>query len=299
MDFKFKTYEDWKLDPNVPGAYLGIPEDEYHAHEALSRSDLMAFLDSVAKWIYAKRHPQTTNAMAVGTMIHRYILTPDEFWEYYGKVSGENLAANPARKEKEALKENGMLPLKPSQHNMLNTVKARFEEDQEHGIPGLIADTYKEVTLIFTDKASGLLCRCRLDMLKKDISGIIDIKKVSQGGSHHREFKRSVQKYSYDVQQAFYYMGAKAVFGEDIPATNFAFLTIEEEPPHIPNVHILSQDFFEIGMHTYTAGLEKFLTYKVSPEKFHWGYGPNPSEDGCIHPDEWFDPAFMEIRNLS
>ena len=135
-------------------------------------------------------------------------------------------------------------------------------------------------------------------MLKQDISGIIDIKKVSKGGSQYWEFKKSVQKYGYDVQQAFYYMGAKVVFGEEIPHRNFLFLTVEETQPYIPNLLPLSESFFQIGMHVYEAGLDKFQRYLEDNNAFPWGYGPVPTEDGCVHPDDWYDPGFMRLRNL-
>lgn len=79
----------------------------------------------------------------------------------------------------------------------------------------------------------GIRCKARLDRLSKDYGQVLDIKKCQVGKANASDFEAASSRYRYYVQAAFYCEAVYALSG-DYP--RFAWIVIEDKPPHCSNI---------------------------------------------------------------
>lgn len=229
------------------GIHRDIPAALYH-QRVLGVVNKGA-LDQIAKtpahyraWVDGAEQPETP-ALVFGRALHALVLEPDTFaaeWAerpYFG-----DLRTKAGKEARDAwLAENpGKTLVDPDDWRRLN---AMHEAITAHPVAGrLFVGGHAESTAIWTDPATGLLCKARYDYLRPDINVIADLKSTEDASP--AGFARSVASYRYPVQQA-HYTAAPAVLGGDRPA--FLFVAIEKQPPHAVAVYQLDPDAAEHG----------------------------------------------------
>lgn len=116
-----------------------------------------------------------------------------------------------------------------------------------------------ELSVYWRDEETGLLLRCRPDLWVGDI--VMDIKTTEDASES--AFERTVEKWAYHVQAAFYLDGTKAAIeqsggvlpeGLKIPK-HFMFGPVEKKPPHLTAAYVLSPAVIEIGRREYRKNL--------------------------------------------
>lgn len=122
-----------------------------------------------------------------------------------------------------------------------------------------------ERTFYFTDPGTGVACRVRPDWLALFAGWITDIK--TSADASPEAFARSVAKFRYHVQDAFYTDGLKA---NGLDFKGFCFIVVEKEPPHPSAVYFLPAEAKTQGRKDYLANL---ATYARCLESGKWpGY---------------------------
>jgi exodeoxyribonuclease VIII len=101
----------------------------------------------------------------------------------------------------------------------------------------IMTDGLSEVSLRWTDSATGLACKSRADYWVKTTRLVADLKSTEDASP--RAFARSCAQWRYHVQDAQYRSGFDAC-GETIEF--FAIIAIEKEPPYATAVYTLDQD---------------------------------------------------------
>lgn len=119
-----------------------------------------------------------------------------------------------------------------------------------------------ERSVYWIDEETGVLCRCRPDWWRLD--GItVDVKTTEDASPEG--FARSIGRYSYHMQAAFYIDGMTAAinhlvaqnkdaaFPQKLPPApkDFLFLAVEKAAPYAPAVYALDQAAIEIGRAEY------------------------------------------------
>ena len=93
-----------------------------------------------------------------------------------------------------------------------------------------------EVTVTWRDE-SGLYCCSRADKYHEDRALVVDLK--SAADASEAEFRRSVAKWRYHVQDALYRFGFGAV---DAPIQHFMLVAVEKTPPFAVAVYTMDPD---------------------------------------------------------
>ena len=227
-----------------PGAYHGVPEELYHSLPYVSSSYLKKFKDCPAD---ALLPVEKTACMELGSALHSFILEgQDSFDKKFTFMFESDLNKN-TKEYKAAAAEfadaNSGMTILPSHTNKVSTKEVLqncHASIQAHPAAAklLSAEGASEVTLIWDDPTTGLRCKARLDFFTEGV--ICDIKKTQDV----KKFRNTLVTFNYDIQAAWYLMGAQAC---GLAAVKFVFIAIEAEAPYKVATGVLSDRWDEYG----------------------------------------------------
>ena len=255
------------LNTSDPGVWRDLPFADYLALPGVSKHELDLISRSPAHYQEAKLNPpETTAAMSFGTAAHTWILEADKAADQIivaPSVDRRTKAGKEAWSEFTAMAGERTVV---SQEDALHLAKMSSAVNQHKLIKTLLRNrTYTEVSVQWKDERTESLCRCRPDLMTADC--IVDLKTTFDASKE--SFARTIHKYRYHVQAAYYLDGCKAqgIVADD---AQFLFIAVERKPPYGVAVYALPNDDIERGRFQY----EKDLTrYTYCNKTNHWfGY---------------------------
>lgn len=220
-----------------------MPEDEYHAHPALSSTQAKLILESPAAYDYVvnqgNRRPGK-KAFDFGSAVHAgvlgvgYIVDELDFENYRTK------AAQEAKAKSEAA---GRIPMLKKE---MEAVHACVSAVKSHPVARALLERpgIPEASVFAIDPDTGVEIRCRFDFLPDDRRVAVDLKTARKGGAAPHKFAKSIVEYGYDVSWA-HYTHTAALAGEEV--VDMIFLVVETEAPFHIAAYRLHPDFKEIG----------------------------------------------------
>lgn len=137
-----------------------------------------------------------------------------------------------------------------------------------------------EITVLWTDAATGIRCKARLDWLS-DLGSMVDLKSTQDGSTDG--FNRQASGFLYHAQVAMY---SDAVW----EATKFRvapyLLTAERHPPHVTHPFFVPETVVAAGRHQYRSWLRRIAECR---EAGRWpGYSEN-DEPSTFQLTRWAD----------
>lgn len=255
-----------------PGIYYDISNFDYHAGPGLSKSGL----DLIERSPYhfnVRRFREPSPAMEFGTHAHCRILEPQRYAAEYA------VAPDCGDRRTKAGKEAWQAFCNASDGKTIIDAETAARLDAMYaavmGIPD-VSDAFSlgaaEASAYWD--ASGVLCKCRPDWIHDcGDSGVILLDLKTTQNASPDDFARSVAKYRYDVQAAWYSDGYSLASGRDVLA--FVFVAVESEYPHAASAVMLDPDSIDSGRNKYRRNL---ATYQRCTETGEW-----PAYGNCIH----------------
>jgi hypothetical protein len=291
MSAQLATYAPASISQYPKGIHAGIPAEVYHRKElgivncgALNRlaktpAHYRAWLDEA--------EDNDTPAKVFGRALHCAVLEPDVFEQTYiiarehpfRRVSDrQRFAKKPSEETVKAIAywdawEREMGGKIEISHDDAITLRGMQASVKAHPIAGkLFTGGKSEVTVIWTDPRTGLLCKARLDYYLRQRGLVIDLKSTEDASA--REFARSIANYRYHVQHA-HYCDAFAVTGHELRA--FLFVAVEKSPPYAVNVHCIDAEAEARGMELRERDMDTL--------------------NRCLQADEWpaYDPSIHTL----
>lgn len=126
----------------------------------------------------------------------------------------------------------------------------RIDADDQKAIAGMVAsvrrhplaskmvrDGEPELTLVWKDAGTGLMCKSRADYYVRELAMVVDVK--STNDASYDSFRKDIAKYRYMVQDALYRDGFAAL---DAPVKHFVFIAVEKFPPYAVAIYSLDAD---------------------------------------------------------
>jgi hypothetical protein len=256
-----------------PGVYHDITNEAYHSGAGLSKSGLDKIAKSPAHYFAAYLDPQRpprpepTPAQLAGTLAHCAILEPGEFAKRYA-VGPDVSRATKAWKEFEASLPAGVTGIKPEDYARAFAQAASLRRLPD--IADALSRGNAEVSAYWTDEQTGVLCKCRPDFVHDcGDAGVILVDVKTTGDDSPADFARSIARFRYHVQAAWYSDGFELASGRDVLA--FVFAAVEGEYPFAPSAVILDPESIEQGRREYRRDLNSFAACMASGQ---WpGYG--------------------------
>lgn len=236
------------------GIVPDLDENLYHAHEALSQSQMKVLLDCPAKYKWSLTHPQPhRDVFDLGHAIHGKILGVGLD---VVQVDADSWRGKAAQEAKAAARAEGKVPLLAAD---VAKVDAIAESVLAHRAARAILEapgTYEE-SMFWTDPETGVQCRGRVDKrtaLADGTPALVDLKSTADASP--AGFAKSVWNFGYHMQRGTYTAGHEAITGE---TPGFYFIAVEKEPPHLVGVYVLDATAIYRGEQMYRDALDLYV----------------------------------------
>lgn len=259
---------------------LNMPNNEYHAYPGISKSGLDLIDRSPAHFFYKEASKQSS-AMAIGSALHCAVLEPALFEKQYMLLRHVTDKRTSAYKEACKVHDAEFVLTGKEADSIIYMQQALQNNPSAKEL--LDAEGWCEIAVFATDPETGVLVKCKLDKLLKDLSSV-DLKTTQD----LRDFYKSVANYRYHVQAAFYSDVFEWATGE--VAGNFDFLAVEKDSPCASKIFRLDTAAIQYGRKLYRQNLN---AYADCMNKNEW-----PMPDGgleYIGLPQWASDPDMEI----
>ncbi|GAA0550237.1 hypothetical protein GCM10010172_35430 [Paractinoplanes ferrugineus] len=218
---------------------VDMPEDEYHAHPALSFSGAKKLLHPSCPAIF--RHEQDNpqphkREFDLGHAAHKVVL--GEGSELF-VIGAENYKTKKAQQDRDDAYDRGEIPVLSHEFDQVQAMAAQV---RAHPIAGpLFSEGLAEQSLFWTDPETGVPCRARLDWLSWRIG---DYKTSTSAEPGH--ISKKVDDFGYYMQADHYLSGAVHLdlIAPDAP---FHFVFQDKNPPYLVTVVELDDVALKIG----------------------------------------------------
>jgi PDDEXK-like domain of unknown function (DUF3799) len=270
-----------------PGIYYRdeLPQSAYDSIDAVNISRLSLIGKSLKHY---KRSPKrVTKALALGTAAHAAVLEPERFtrefvpWTKRTKPDedGKTKASPRTGKEWQAFVASNpgktIIPLSDYE-------KALAIRDEIHAEPRsreAIQDVETEVTLVWVDPGTGILCKGRIDWLKRHDGERVSLKRtyprswvpsfgdvktardISPG-----KFFHEAAKLHYHTRMAWYADALRTLFGMDEDPETL-ILAVESGDIHDSVVYEMDEDDLQCGREEYQEWMTK-LSIAIAHDSF-------------------------------
>lgn len=251
--------------PTEPGLYPGLSFTDYWQIQAVNHSTLEGFRRTPAHARELMLHPkESTQALALGHAFHLFVLEPSRFGEEYAvvpKVDRRTKEGKAAWAAFEAEHDRKLL-LSEEEFQTYNLMR---ESVLAHKTAAelLTKAVARELTIVWRDEATGLLCKARLDLVAPfDGWSLIADLKTTRDASE-RSFGKDLANFGYARQGAWYREGLSAIRQAQ---RRVAFICVEKESPYCVAVHELDERALEQGERENRAFLDTYARCKETGE---------------------------------
>lgn len=254
------------------GIYTDLSNEEYHGDkDTLSRSSLMDFdISPYTYWanhLNPKRPPKkSTPAMEFGTMVHTYLLEPDEFKKRYAILPPKVLLKNEGREKYEMYKaicegmeKSGAIIIEQEDIETLLLIADRINANPI--ARDLIEGARIEHSYFWQDEHSGLMLKSRPDILHENM--IVDLKTCSDASPI--AYKNAMAQGGYHVQGAMTRDAIDRLEGKRI--NKVLNIVIENKYPHNIAIYIIDEYALDAGHMKYK---QICLDLKAARESNHF-----------------------------
>lgn len=246
------------------GIYFDLSDQEYREAEGISQSELKLFGEAATPLHYIstpKKEP--TKDMEFGTLVHSAVLKPKSFPSSYhlqpetypAKVKGEtvqkkwNYGADYCNEWLASHSDRQVV----TNDELERAAKIRESLLKLEEFSSALAMGKTEVSFFRKDKETGLMLKCRVDLIVTDDSNhtwLFDLKKVQSGCATIDEFSKSCWNYGYDIQAASYL--------EITGASKFVFVPFDDKEPFDCCQFEASQSMIATGYRRWRNLLDRY-----------------------------------------
>ena len=209
----------------------GLSNEEYHAHPALSSSQIRTLLRNPYEYVIGMK-PESTPAMDFGTLGHCLVLEPHKFESEFAIIPKVDGRTKEGKAIKEAFEKTAIGKILMNEVDY-QTAKECIKSLEKAGLLYFNVGI-KEVS--FFSNIDGIPVRVKLDNWLPDRKVIFDLKFTEDASADG--FAKSSAKYGYYIQDAFY--------SDIVGADRFVFVAIEKNPPYMIGVYehnMIDRDF--------------------------------------------------------
>lgn len=270
-------------EPKI-GVFRNMPNAEYHASSAISKSGLDALATTPSHlWYYQQQGSRSSQSKEFGSLFHDLTLMGVEFTKPLYPIEPECNKRTIAGREDYQQWHRSLAPHQmPITQNEWEMALAMRDSVLMHPYARwLIEEAQKEIACenshFWVDNETFVYCRVRPDikLLNKGILG--DLK--STDDCSRASFSKAIYEYRYHVQDAMYCDGVQET--EDTEINQFWFIATEKKPTkpvtvayHLSNrARSLGRELYRIDLNHYSQLLEQDdFTHPVEIDLPYYAY---------------------------
>jgi len=243
------------------GLHLGVPPEQYHALElGMVSCSAIAQLDvsplTYLTWVRGELANRDTEALRLGGAFHCAAGEPERFADAYavapafGHVAkhdasgttSEQAKANKTRRDEWRQNNAGKIHLSSDEGAMLTGMVDSLRRHPKIAKILACKGNVAESVVRWDDRALGLPCKARPDLLVPELGLAVDLK--STADATERAFTRQAFDLQYDRQAAHYRDGLLEI---GWPIEHFLFVAVQKTPPYLVGLYVLHAEDEEIG----------------------------------------------------
>ena len=215
-----------------------MTEKEYRDAGGVNKTTLWELRKSPAHYKYLLEHPaKDTPALRFGRALHAAVLTPTAYKRDFHIAPDVDKRTKTYAAWKASIPD-GAEELTADEAQTVSEMARAIRKNRE--AMNLLKGTRRELPLFWTDQATGLRCKCRLDAYSP--AAAVDLKTTTDASG--RAFQRDAIKLGYHLQAAHYLNGIEAVKGK---RPEWYFIAIEKTKPYAIHIFRASEQFIEYG----------------------------------------------------
>jgi hypothetical protein len=208
-----------------PVIYRGMSFADYLALPGVNQSRLKVLQYKSPAHYRAENAQNDTPALAIGRAIHSRLLEPATFDGLFTLSPFENFRTKAAQEWRDQKQAEGVTILAEDDLAMIEAVAENTAQDRLAA--KLLDRADREVSILWTDPATGIKCKARLDLMSEELGIVADLKTCQS--AEPLKFQRDAFAYGYHFQAAFYSRAFEAATGK-APKV-FVYLAIEKSAP--------------------------------------------------------------------
>lgn len=272
------------MEPPKPGLYPGVPFDEYTRWNAVNHSTLRHFDKTPAHARWHMLHPEPSSKyQELGHAIHAALLEPARFEVEYVVAPDVDRRTKVGKAEWADFeaKHKGASFIMESEMEVLRAIQSNAAQHEtiKQVLYGLGVN---ELSLVWVDPETGMLCKARIDRLTSlDGPLIVDLKSTHAPASTHG-WQMAVEKYKLHQQAAHYRNGLNVL--RPLPegqTRKYAWLVVETEFPGAVRIFEAEDAALDIGRDQVAAHLR---AYKECMETGSWPAWPQGMDIAGLPP---------------
>lgn len=259
------------------GLVEDMPEEDYHAHPALSSTGLRQISppSCPARFKHLREHPEDKPALSYGKAAHAHVLgTGPELVV----IDADSRRKNATKDQIAEIQARGAIDLLPPE---MDRIKAMADRLRNHPVAGRYLTSPNgrtELSGFWRDERSRVDMRVRWDLLftPPGQAAIVVDYKTTAGRADEESVAKAVEKFGYH-QQGAHYTAAVPALGLAHDA-RFVLIVQEKEPPFLVSVFELGGLWLAIGENRNQYAADLYAR--------------------CVERNEWPDYTGDRVRDL-
>lgn len=251
-----------KVTHKLPYITNDLTNEEYHSKDCpgVSNSDLSKVGRSEKHYIASKNeHKKSTPEMELGSLVHCLILEPETMVSRYAVAPELDRRTKVGKEEYQCFVDTSAGKIVVSEDTMNLALNMRDAFNESKCARKLLEGCSKELSIFSRDHATGVVKKCRPDIINIEKRYLVDIKTTQNCAPN--EWRREIVKWSLDKQAAYYVDICSEVTGNQFDT--FIHICIEKSYPHGVAIYMLNDAVIEAGRELYK---QQLLSYRDHSE---------------------------------
>ena len=241
-----------------PGMFHGIPFDVYRAWPGLNMSLLKEITRSPGHLQHRRENPiVATPVMTFGSAVDCLLFDGQEAFDAQYAIKPPGFDGRTKLGKEWAKQQAGLEIVSGAVLDCVTAIR------ENANALDLVDAGQSQLSIVWTDEETGILCKGRLDLYQSDVHLITDLK--TTGDSDPEAFAKLAANYKYSWQAAWYCDGMAAITGQ--PHDEFMYIVAERDPPHRVEVMRLGMAELEMGRAEYREALRLYAQCEANN---HW-----------------------------
>lgn len=219
----------------------GLPAVDYHSRRAASSTRIKELLRSPAHLKFMDENGKTAEALTVGEAFHSLVLEPKKFREQFAVAPKVDRRTKDGREAWQMFVDAnpGVTLLTEDQYL---AVTGMSEAIMRHPMANELVLTRTETELSLFWEQLDMKCKARIDAYNLEHRCIIDLKSCDD--ADRDGFARSIARFKYHVQAAWYIDAARAA---GLEVETMVFIAVEKVAPYGVACYTLDDQAIEEG----------------------------------------------------